>query len=88
MQMRRFDDGALWSERSAAGSLAPGDGDQLAQRLAGFHRDAAVATVETGFGSPAVHEWVTGRLIDAIDDRHVGHPAAGTSERAWPAMRA
>jgi len=77
----------LWSERLAAGALAPSDVDQLAQRLAGFHQGASVATIESGFGSPAVHERVTGRLIDAIDAWHAGHPNAATTERAWPALR-
>ncbi|MBA2721454.1 MAG: hypothetical protein H0W48_06250 [Methylibium sp.] len=82
VQMRRFNDGALWSERLAAGSLAPSEVDQLAQCLAVIHRDAAVATVESGFRSPAVHERVCGRLIDAIDGWHAGHAAPATRERA------
>jgi predicted kinase len=82
------DDGALWSDRLAAGELAPSDVDQLAQRLADFHRDVAVASVQSGFGSPAVHERVTGRLIDAIDAWHAGHAAAATTARDWPALRA
>jgi aminoglycoside phosphotransferase family enzyme/predicted kinase len=88
VKMRRFDDGALWSDRLAAGGLAPSAVDQLAQRLAGFHRDVAVASVQSGFGSPAVHERVTGRLIDAIDDWHAGHAAAATTAHDWPALRA
>ena len=88
VKMRRFDDGALWSDRLAAGALAPSDVDQLAQRLVDFHRDAAVASVQSGFGSPAVHERVTGRLIDAIDAWHAGHAAAATTARDWPALRA
>ncbi len=88
VKMRRFDDGALWSDRLAAGELAPCDVDQLAQRLADFHRDVAVASVQSEFGSPAVHERVTRRLIDAINARHAGHAAAATAERDWPALRA
>ena len=87
VKMRRFDDGALWSDRLAAGELVPSDVDQLAQRLAGFHRDVAVAPVQSGFGSPAIHERVTGRLIDAINDWHTGHAAAATTHD-WPALRA
>ena len=88
VKMRRFDDGALWSDRLAAGELAPSDVDHLAQRLADFHRDVAVAPVQSGFGSPAVHERVTGGLIDAIDAWHAGHAAAATTARDWPALRA
>ncbi len=87
VKMRRFDDGALWSDRLAAGELVPSDVDQLAQRLAGFHRDVAVAPVQSGFGSPAVHERVTGGLIDAIDAWHAGHAAAATTAHDWPALR-
>ena len=88
VKMRRFDDAALWSDRLAAGKLAPCDVDQLAQRLADFHRDVAVASVQSEFGSPAVHERVTGRLIDAINAWHAGHAAAATTERDWLALRA
>ena len=87
VKMRRFDDSALWSARLAAGDLASSDVDQLAQRLADFHRDAAVASVQSGFGSPAVHERVTGRLIDAIDAWHAGHAAAAATARDWPVLR-
>ena len=43
VRMRRFPDGALWSERLAEGTLAPRHVDSMAQRLSEFHRDAAVA---------------------------------------------
>ena len=87
VKMRRFDDGALWSERLAAGALKPHHADQLAQRLADFHHDTAVASVESGFGSPAVHGRVIGRLIDGIDAWHAGNAVAATPERDWPALR-
>jgi aminoglycoside phosphotransferase family enzyme len=38
LRMTRFRDGALWSERLAAGQLSAADVDALAQRLADFHR--------------------------------------------------
>lgn len=88
VKMRRFEDGALWSERIAAGELAPSDIDQLAQRLADFHRDAAVASVESGFGLPQVHERVTHRLIEAIDAWCADHATEATPELDWPALRA
>ncbi|MBA3624069.1 MAG: AAA family ATPase [Methylibium sp.] len=87
VMMRRFDDGALWSERLAAGALAPHDIDQLAQRLADFHRGACVALVASGFGSPAIQGRVIGRLIDGIDVWYARHAAAATPQLRWPAVR-
>ncbi len=40
VRMRRFPDGALFSERADAGTLAAADVDRLAQRLADFHLSA------------------------------------------------
>lgn len=40
VRMRRFPDGALFSERADAGTLADADVDRLAHLLAGFHRSA------------------------------------------------
>src|SRR6185436_17397569 len=84
VRMRRFPDGALWSERLAAGVLRPADIDAFARRLAGFHRDAAVATAGLGFGGPATHARVTRRLVDGIDAWQAGLalPHAG-----WPGLR-
>ena len=67
VRMRRFPDGALWSEKLAAGSLAPSHIDAMAQRLSDFHRDAAVAPPGSAFGSAAIHERVIRRLIDGIE---------------------
>ena len=53
--MRRFPDGALWSEKLIAGSLAPRHIDAMAQRLSDFHREAAVAPPGSAFGSAAIH---------------------------------
>ena len=86
--MRRFDDGALWSERLAAGALMARDIDRLAQRLASFHREAAVAPMASAFGSPSVHERVTERLVEGIDAWVAGRDAAGAPQRDWPALRA
>ena len=90
VRMRRFPDGALWSEMLAEGTLAPRHIDALAQRLADFHRDAAVAPPGSGFGSPASHERVTQGVIDAIDAVDARRRADGTPGPAidWPALRA
>lgn len=50
LKMRRFPDGALFSERLAAGTLTAAMIDRLAQRLAAFHRDAPVAPPESPYG--------------------------------------
>ena len=84
VKMRRFEDGALWSERLAAGLLTANHIDQLAQRLADFHHAAAVAPVESGFGSLQVHERVTRGLIDAIDAWCAVHGGPGID---WPVLR-
>jgi len=83
LQMRRFPDGALWSERLAAGTLAPAHIDALAQRLADFHRDAAPAPLGSGHGTPAAIGRVTRRLIEAVD----AWPAHSVAASDWPALR-
>jgi aminoglycoside phosphotransferase family enzyme/predicted kinase len=87
VRMRRFPDGALWSEMTAAGSLAAHHVDALAQRLADFHQAAAVALPGSAFGSAASHEHVLQGLIDANDaERREGATAA--TDAHWPALRA
>ena len=56
VRMRRFPDGALWSEMLAEGTLGSCHIDALAQRLADFHRDAAVAPTGSVLGSAASHQ--------------------------------
>ncbi len=81
VRMRRFPDGALWSEMLAAGTLAAPHADAMARRLADFHAAAAVAAPDSRFGSAAVHERIAGRLIDALDTL----PGGGDTPalRAW-----
>lgn len=50
--MRRFQPGALLSQRLAAGCLAPQDIDRLAVRIAAFHADAPRVPPGAGFGEP------------------------------------
>jgi aminoglycoside phosphotransferase family enzyme/predicted kinase len=85
VRMRRFGDGALWSERIAAGTLVGADVDVLARRLAAIHGDAAVASSDTQFGSAAAHALVAHRSIAAIEAwlRARAEPIA-----EWPALRA
>ena len=90
VRMRRFPDGALWSELLTEGRLAASHIDAMAQRLADFHRDAAVAAPGSGFGSARIQERVTHGLIDAIDSLQAGQtePAPPGRNIDWPALRA
>ena len=90
VRMRRFPDGALWSEMLAEGTLASHHIDALAQRLADFHRDAAVAPPGSVFGSAASHERATQGLIEAMDAIDAVKKADATPGPAidWPALRA
>jgi aminoglycoside phosphotransferase family enzyme/predicted kinase len=87
VRMRRFPDGALWSEMLVAGRLTAHHVDAMAQKLADFHRDAAVAIPGSSFGSAASHERVLRGLIDATDAEQAEATTAGT-QSAWPALRA
>jgi aminoglycoside phosphotransferase family enzyme/predicted kinase len=84
VRMRRFADGALWSERLAAGTLRAADVDAFARLLAAFHRDAAVATTALGFGGSASQERVTRRLVAGVDawQTALARPGSG-----WPGLR-
>jgi hypothetical protein len=84
LRMRRFPDGALWSEQLQAGTLAPHHVDAMAQRLADFHRDAEVAAPDSAFGSAAIQQRVTDGLISATDAWLAIAPAQ--QARAWPAL--
>jgi len=87
VRMRRFPDGALWSEMLAAGTLAPHHVDAMAQKLSDFHGAAEVAPPGSGFGSAAIHERVTRRLVNAIEAVAPEAASAG-SDIDWPALRA
>ena len=87
VRMRRFPDGALWSEMLAAGILAPHHVDAMAQKLTDFHSAAAVAPPDSAFGSAAIHERVTRRLVDAIEAAPPGAATSGV-DIDWPALRA
>ena len=90
VRMRRFPDGALWSEMLAEGTLAARHIDAMAQRLADFHRDAAVAMPGDAFGSAPSHERVTQGLIDAIEAINARRTETATPgpDIDWPALRA
>lgn len=86
VQMRRFADGALWSEMAAAGTLGSPHIDAMARKICAFHESAAVAPGDSAFGSPDVHLRVMRRLVDAIDAWHA-HGAGWPVDVDWPALR-
>ena len=85
VRMRRFADGALWSERLAAGSLGPAQVDAFARRLAAAHGAAAVAPADAGFGAPALRARVAEGLVAAIDGWQAARPSRVPE---WPVARA
>jgi uncharacterized protein len=87
VRMRRFPDGALWSEMLAVGALAPCHIDAMAQRLSDFHGDAEVALLESGFGTAEVQESATRRILDACETRR-GERAPWAEVVDWMALRA
>jgi hypothetical protein len=84
VRMKRFPDGALWSERLGAGTLGAAEVDAFAVRLAAVHRAAAVAPADGAFGTAAVHERVARNSIAAIDAWQRSRAAAFPQ---WPVLR-
>lgn len=66
LRMRQFAAGALLDERLAAGTLQGGELDQLAQRLAAFHRQAAVVDPASPYGSPESIEAATRQVMTGL----------------------
>ena len=87
VQMHRFPDGVLWSEMLAADTLTSHHIDAMAQKLANFHRDAALAPPGSAFGSTASHEHVVQLLVEGIDTAQ-GEVATTGLQIGWPALRA
>ena len=81
LRMKRFGRGALFSERLAAGRLRPAHLDQLAQRLAAFHAQAAVAKPNTNHGSAEVIEGAMREVLDGLSGQ--GHGPDCVSLRQW-----
>lgn len=80
--MRRFPDGALMSERLRAGQLLPRHVERLAERLADFHRGAAVAAADGPFGQPAGACEAALTVLDQLDDTLGADPRL-QALRAW-----
>ena len=65
--MRRFPDGALFSERLVAGSLSPVYVDRLARRIAAFHEAAPAADPASAFGTAEADEAATRQLVAGLE---------------------
>lgn len=85
VRMRRFPDGALWSEMLAAGTLAAQHVDAMAQTLHAFHRDAAVAPAHSAFGLAPAHRRVVHGLVDGIAPS-LDRMATPALVAEWPAL--
>ena len=81
VRMRQFAPGALLVERLRAGLLQPTELDQLARRLAAFHRHAAVAAPDTPYGEPAVIEQAATQALESLA-RLINEPACARLH-AW-----
>lgn len=81
VRMRQFAPGALLIERLRAGQLQPAELDQLAHRLAAFHRQAAVAAPDTPYGEPSLIEQAATQALESFA-RLSGEPACERL-RAW-----
>ncbi len=86
VRMRRFEDGALWSERLAAGTLRPQHVDRLAARLAAFHAAAARAPQGSPFGSAAERRREALEACEALQG--AVDEGARAALQAWFAQRA
>ena len=84
VRMRRFPDGALWSERVAAGTLTHSHVDSFAVGLADLHREAPTAPPGSRFGSPAMYRTVVDGIVTAIDDWQAALPSR---DSGWQGVR-
>jgi aminoglycoside phosphotransferase family enzyme/predicted kinase len=66
LRMRRFPDGALWSERLSHGQVSETDVDALAALLAAFHQGAPAALPDGAHGRAEGHARVIDRLLAAL----------------------
>ncbi|MES2090995.1 MAG: AAA family ATPase [Pseudomonadota bacterium] len=69
LRMKRFAEGALLSERLAAGQLEPAQLDRLAQGLASFHRTADVAPAHSPYGTARAIEETVLQVVDGLSQQ-------------------
>lgn len=90
VHMRQFPEGALLSERLAAGQLAPEHLDRFALRLARFHREAQVAPPDSPYGTPDIIELDTRHVLTnlaACGDTDASARMAGWLDAQLPSLR-
>ena len=85
VRMRRFADGALWTERQRRGDLCSSDIDALATRLAVFHQAAPEASPGDAYGGSPLQARVTAGLIDSVEAAR--EKSAELSEAGWASLR-
>jgi aminoglycoside phosphotransferase family enzyme/predicted kinase len=66
VKMRSFSQDALWSERIGQGVISPADIDDLAQRLAAFHRDAAASAQGSPWCRPDMLERTASEVFSGL----------------------
>ena len=98
VRMRRFPDGALFSELLQAGSLLPGEVDALAALLSRFHQAAPVAAGSSAFGQAAARRSVALAALEGVASlipaselqalRHWIEPEAAALACLWAQRRA
>ncbi|WP_287468673.1 AAA family ATPase [Hydrogenophaga sp.] len=77
VRMRRFPEGALFSERLAAQRLGEAEIDACAALLARFHRQAPVARTDSGFASAAHRAALASAALEGAA------PLASAEEAGW-----
>jgi len=81
LRMRRFPDGALWSERVGRGALTAEDVAAFADMMADHHRAAAIAPCEATYGTPVARQRLVRQLVESLDSAVA---KSGVRElRAW-----
>jgi aminoglycoside phosphotransferase family enzyme/predicted kinase len=81
VRMRRFPDGALFSERLAAGELSAAQVERLARSIAQFHLAAPVADAASAYGTPQAIEAATSAVVASLASK--GDPADLAPVRRW-----
>lgn len=87
VHMRRFPDGALWSERVRAGTLGPDEVEAMARRLARFHAEAPPADPASGHGGAEAQARTTQGLVEAMDRWWERAEPAEHGDFRWPPLR-
>ncbi len=86
VRMRRFADGALFSERLAAGTLGAEQVEALGRRIGEFHLAAPRSPGDSDHGTPRVIEAVTAGLLSSLQSQPMAPQLAAL--RHWLARQA